>query len=121
MNARIGEKIKELRKSKGYPLEMILEKLNVSESTYFRMEKGETASWTNNIQKICELYGIEIEELLLQNDKFIIYSNNKNGASTSTGSVVINNLSDKAIELYERMLAEKDKLIADLRQKLNKN
>lgn len=116
MNVAIGQRLKDLRKSKGIPLEKVLEELNISESTYMRMEKGETASWTNYIDKICTLYNIEMEELLLSNDKYILISNNQNGISA--GNVVVNNLSDKAVELYERMLLEKDKLIAELRSRL---
>ncbi len=44
MNKAVGEKLKELRKTRGMELHHILEELNISESTYFRMEKGETAS-----------------------------------------------------------------------------
>lgn len=117
MNIAVGKKLKELRKSSGFTLEEICEQLNISTSTYSRMEKGETATWTTMIDKICEVYKIEPEELILPEEKYVLISNNQKGGYTS--SIVINNLSEKAIELYERMLAEKDKRISELENKQN--
>lgn len=116
MNTTIGKKLKELRKSSGFTLDEICEQLNISSSTYSRMEKGETSTWTTMIDKICEIYKIEPEELLLSEEKYVLISSKQKGGSTS--SIVINNLSDKAIELYERMIVEKDKKIADLEKKM---
>ncbi len=118
MNKSVGEKLKDLRKSRGLSLEEVIQKLNISKSTYERMEKGDTSTWTTKIEQICNLYQIEPEELLLPEEKYVLISNKQKGGSTS--SIVINNLSEKAIELYERMLIEKDKKIADLETKLNK-
>ena len=117
MNISIGKKLKELRKSNGFTLDEICEQLNISPSTYSRMEKGETATWTSMIDKICAIYKIEPEELILPEEKYILISNNQKGGSTS--SIVINQLSEKVIELYERMIVEKDKKIADLQKKEN--
>jgi transcriptional regulator with XRE-family HTH domain len=39
MNISVGKKLKELRKSSGFTLEEICEQLNVSASTYSRMEE----------------------------------------------------------------------------------
>ena len=116
MNITIGEKLKELRKLSGIPMETIPKKLNMSKSTYLRMEKGTTACWTNNIDKICALYNIEVEELLLPIDKYKLLTDYQLGFSAN--SSVIDILSNKEVELYERLLLEKDKLIDELRSKL---
>ena len=118
MNTIIGNKLKELRKSRGFTHEEIYEQLNISSSTYIRMEKGETATWASMIDKICSVYKIEPEELLLSMEKYLMINNNqKGGCNTLTGNV-INNLSEKVIELYERMLTEKENKIAELEKKL---
>ena len=109
MNKAVGEKLKELRKTRGMSLEHILHEMNISESTYFRMEKGETATWTSKIDKICEIYEIEPEELLLSKEKYVIISNiEQNG--TINGNVN-HNTSEKVIELYEQIIKEKDERI----------
>ncbi|MEY3499021.1 MAG: hypothetical protein RL308_690 [Bacteroidota bacterium] len=120
MNTSVGNKLKELRKSSGFTLEEICDQLNVSTSTYSRMEKGETATWTSLIDKICSIYKIEPEELLLSEEKYVLINNNQKGGSTTLTGNIINNLSEKVIELYERMLFEKDKKIENLENKLNK-
>ena len=117
MNKSVGEKLKDLRKSRGFTLEEVIQKLNISKSTYERMEKGDTGTWITKIGLICNLYQIEPEELLLPEEKYVLISEKQKGDSTS--SIVINNLSEKAIELYERMLLEKDKKIAALENRLN--
>ena len=116
MNRSVGKKLKELRKSSLFMLEEIGERLNISTSTYTRMEKGQTASWTSMIDKICGIYKIEPEELLLPKEKYSLISNEQKGGATN--NILISTLSDKAIELYERMLDEKDKKIADLEKRL---
>ena len=110
MNKAVGEKLKELRKTRGISLEHILHELNISESTYFRMEKGETATWTSKIDKICELYEIEPEELLLSKEKYVIISNFESNNGTIHGNVSYNT-SEKVFELYEQIIKEKDERI----------
>jgi transcriptional regulator with XRE-family HTH domain len=114
MNISVGKKLKKLRKSSGFTLEEICEQLNISHSTYCRMEKGETATWTTMLDKICGIYKIEPEELLLSEEKYVLINNNQKGGSTTLTGNIINNLSEKIIELYEKMLIEKDKRIEEL-------
>lgn len=119
MNISIGKKLKKLRKLNGFTLEEICEQLSISPSTYTRMEKGETATWTSMIDKICGVYKIEPEELLLSEEKYILINNNQNGGSTTLTRNIINNISEKVIELYDKMLVEKDIKIADLEKKVS--
>lgn len=44
MNKVIGSKIFELRKSKGWSQEQVAESLQISQSAYARMERGESNS-----------------------------------------------------------------------------
>ena len=120
MNKTIGDKLKELRKSKNVNLEDLLKKLNMSESTYLRMERGETATWTSKIQELCEIYNIEPEELLLSKEKYVLISNHQKKGNTAS-NITINNSSEKAFELFERIIAENDAKINDLENKLQVN
>lgn len=115
MNKIVGWKLKNLRKSRGFSLDNVMQKLNISKSTYDRMEKGETSSWITKIESICDLYQIEPEELFLSEEKFALINNKQTGSSI-TNNVI--KLSEKTIELYEKLLDEKNKRIADLEHQL---
>jgi len=45
MTNNVAEKIKRLRKSKGFSQEEMAEKLHISQSAYARIETGESHSW----------------------------------------------------------------------------
>ncbi len=109
MNAIVGNKIKVLRKQKGLSQEEVADHLHISQSTYARIENGERGSWANYIVPISNLFGVQPEELLKQ-DNIHIETIETNGAVYNMGTV--NQLSEKLITQYEERLKEKDKLIA---------
>lgn len=115
MNIEVSNKIKALRTKKGLSQEQVADYLNISQSTYARIEKGETSSWANYINPICELFEIQPEDLLKQD--IIIVNQNQQGGN---GAFIINQLSETIIEQYELRLAEKNKYITRLENLLNK-
>ncbi|PHS68092.1 MAG: transcriptional regulator [Flavobacterium sp.] len=115
MNDIVGNKIKELRKSKRLSQEEVADFLNVSQSTYARIEKGESNSWVNNIAPICELFDIKPDELLKQDT--IVISQNQQGGN-SNNAYVINQLSEKLISQFEETIKEKDAIILMLKTQL---
>ena len=115
MNEIVGEKIKNLRKSRNLSQEEVAEFIHVSQSTYARIESRASNSWAGYILPLCELFGIQPEELL-KTDHIVI--NNNNTSCQYSGGYVVNQLSDKLIEQYEKRLAEKDSLIAYLQKEL---
>ena len=115
MNEIVGEKIKNLRKSRNLSQEEVAEFIHVSQSTYARIESGASNSWAGYILPLCELFGIQPEELL-KTDHIVI--NNNNTSCQYSGGYVVNQLSDKLIAQYEKRLVEKDTLIAYLQKEL---
>jgi DNA-binding helix-turn-helix protein len=115
MNEIVGEKIKNLRKSRNLSQEEVAEFIHVSQSTYARIESGASNSWAGYILPLCELFGIQPEELL-KTDHIVI--NNNNTSCQYSGGYVVNQLSDKLIEQYEKRLAEKDSFISYLQKEL---
>ena len=115
MNEIVGEKIKNLRKSRNLSQEEVAEFIHVSQSTYARIESGASNSWAGYILPLCELFGIQPEELL-KTDHIVI--NNNNTSCQYSGGYVVNQLSEKLVEKYEKRLAEKDSLIAYLQKEL---
>ena len=113
MNALIGKKLQTLRKERGFSQEHVADKLHISQSAYARIESGESHSWANHIQKICETYEITPEELV-SNESIVINHNQQGGG----GYIQINQLSEKLIQQYEERIKEKDEIINDLKNRL---
>jgi len=114
LSKTIGLKLFELRKQKSWSQEQTADYLGISRSAYQRIETGEGFSWANNLEKICEVFEIQPEELI-KTDKLII---GNLGTNNGVGyAEVVNQLSDKLIEQYELRIKEKDEIIAMLKEK----
>ena len=113
MNTLVGEKIRKLRKQKGLSQEQVADHLHISQSAYARMESGNSHSWASYIAPISNLFEIQPEELLKQEN--IIVNQNQQGGN---GAFIINQLSEKLIEQYEQRLKDKDEIIAILKEQL---
>ena len=113
MNTTIGNKLKDLRKQKGWSQEQVSDYLAISQSAYARMEKGVSYSWASHLDKICEIFEIAPEELVKQDG--IVINNNQQGG-TSTNAYIVNNLSEKLIEQYEKRIIEKEDIIKELKE-----
>lgn len=118
LSKTIGKKLFELRKKKSWSQEQTADYLNISRSAYQRIESGEGFSWASNLEKICEVFEVQPEELLKSNN--ITINSNQQGGN-STNGYIINQLSDKIIEQYELRIKEKDLLIEILLKKENKD
>lgn len=68
MNSIVGNKLKRLRKQKGLTQEQMADLLSISQSTYARIENGESQSWAGYIKKICKIFEILPEELVKDDD-----------------------------------------------------
>ncbi len=117
MNTTIGKKLRELRKQKGFSQEQVADSLYISQSAYARIENGESHSWANHINQLCEVFEITPEELVTSDN--VIVNNNQQGGN-STNGVVINQLSEKLIEQYENRIEEYKQTIKELKEQLAK-
>lgn len=61
---RIGEKLRLLRKLKGYTQETMAGKLHMERRSYANLENNVTKIDMERMAQIAEVYGIELEELL---------------------------------------------------------
>jgi transcriptional regulator with XRE-family HTH domain len=69
MNKQIGTKIHDLRKQKGWSQEQVADSLQISQSAYARIERGESNSWATHLESISNLFEIAPEELVKQNSQ----------------------------------------------------
>jgi transcriptional regulator with XRE-family HTH domain len=112
----IGSNIKTKRSQLGLSQELLAEKLHVSQATLSNIEKGKSVPDVILLQQIAELLDTNINDLLDDKTIFISNTNQKGGVGYAE---VVNRFSDKLIALHEKQLAEKDKLINELINRLH--
>ena len=66
---KILERIKQFRTTKGYTLENMANELNISASTYRKVEMNETKLTVERLIKITKILEIPLEDLLDTNTK----------------------------------------------------
>ncbi len=110
MTNNVAEKIKRLRKSKGFSQDDMAEKLHISQSAYARIESGESSSWIHYVEKLSEIFEIKPENFLTDETNNLEQENTdqKGGmAFQFVGTInTINSLSEKIIEVYEERIKE---------------
>jgi transcriptional regulator with XRE-family HTH domain len=121
---KIGSKLRKLRMEKGYKQEYLADVLEISQKTYSNMENDKSSISIDTLKKIAQEYKIDLLELI--SDDKVIQHNNSHDSSTFHGGIVINHLSEELLnQMKERLedmkliIAEKDKRIDLLEQRLN--
>lgn len=100
---------------KGLTQEQVAEHLHISQSTYARMESGETNGWAYYLESLTKLFEI-LPEDLVKNESLQISYNKGN----STNAFIINQLSENLLEKFDENSKLKDEIIADLKRRLSK-
>lgn len=108
----IGKKLRTLRAERGITQEKIADLLTIPQASYSNLENNKGKIDLKIIQKVAEIYEMEVIDLLKE-EGFSFHQKNKKG---DNNGLVITQLSDKLIEQYEIRLKEKDEIIADLKQ-----
>lgn len=96
----VGNKIRGLRAEKGYTIEQVAEKLNISEPTYRKLEGNKSSPDLIMIGKLAKTFNVAIIEILpldfFENKQIDFYY-------------------QKLIDQYEIRLKEKDEIIKNLK------
>lgn len=118
--ATIGTKLVRLRTQKGLSQDEIAARLQVSQPAYHKWETDTTKPTNENILKICNLFEIDIVELL--DDDTSSFAHNTITGSTifSPTNSVISNINLNSPELIESIIANQKELskLVDLQSKL---
>lgn len=122
MTNNVAEKIKRLRKSKGFSQDDMAERMHISQSAYARIESGESHSWAAHIEKLSEILEVKPEDFLTDETNNLEQENTdqKGGmAFQFVGTInTINNLSEKLIEQYEERIKELKEQVQELKEEL---
>ncbi|WP_395043539.1 helix-turn-helix domain-containing protein [Flavobacterium sp.] len=113
----ISEKIKEIRKNRGFSHEYMAHKLNMSQPAYSKIEKNETVLSVDRLFKIAEILETPINEILEISSNTVYNQNNHDGA-TFIGHQQVQNLYHETNEKFIQSLKDE---IQFLREMINKN
>jgi transcriptional regulator with XRE-family HTH domain len=109
----IHTKIKKLREQSGLTQQEFADKLNVHLKTWQKVENGITKLDIERLQQIAEILETTVEDLINVEDSVYISAIKDNDVGFNNSTVTINHKSEEEKLLYERLIAEKDKIIAD--------
>ena len=113
-----AKKLSELRKQKGISQEQLACDLNISQSSVSNYESGMTKPDSEILKRISDYFQIPIS-YFFSDDNLNFYTNENNGGNSGyMVNSTLNVMSEKLIELYERIIQEKDLKIASLETKL---
>ena len=122
----ITDRIKEIRKNKGFSHEYMAHKFDLSQPAYSKIEKNETVLSVDRLFKIAEILETTISDILDINPSNI-YNQNNHDNGTFVGHYDIQNLyqdnkekSRKVELLYESRLQDKDTVIEQLQNIIEK-
>jgi transcriptional regulator with XRE-family HTH domain len=107
--AMYGNKIRSLRLLRGYSQEYMADKLEINQTTYSRIETDQQKLTAEMLEKIARLLGVSVTDIT-NNEPLII----QNNASNYGAQGKIENFYADQKDLYEKMIAAKDKEIERL-------
>ena len=114
---KVINKIRDIRKDKGYSHEYMAHLLDISQVAYSKIEKNETKLTIERLFKIAEILEAKIEDILdIKADK--VYKQDLK--DNSIGHQEIQNMYQDNKEVYEKLIASKDEQIALLKSLLDK-
>jgi transcriptional regulator with XRE-family HTH domain len=115
----VNEKIKLVREAKGLTQEQVAEKLQMSKNCYGDIERGDSDIKLSKLQKIAEIFGMELSELvdLSENGTININfpcqqnkTNRQNNVYIGSNAAelkeqkLMNEMKDKEIELLRKII-----------------
>lgn len=109
---RVCEKIKFLRKQKGWSQEEIANKLQISLNSYGAIERGDTDINLSRLEDISEVFEIELSELFNLNDQQVF---NLGGQHNNQSNWHINSKNNDFVALKHEF--EKQQIIIDQQYK----
>lgn len=114
----VSTKLKLLRERYSYTQEFVANKLGISQSTYFNLETGNTKLSVKRAAQLAEIYDIPAS-FFLDNGCSVTNYNIGDYCRTINQSEITNSELEEIKLLYEKIIQEKDQLIAFLTDELN--
>ena len=124
MHTEIIKKIRKLRIEKGFSPVQMAEKLNIDISAYTRLESGRTLTWAKYLEDLLVILDISPEDFFRGIGTKINITNKKGsfGGNAHVENLYADNKekTEKIESLYEDRLKDKDVIIQQLLERLNR-
>ncbi len=99
---RLAGKLRMLREVHNYTQEYVSSVLDISPNTYSLLEKGQAQITIDRIEKLAQLYKLDVADLIRINDQTIIHHiTHSNGICSENVNIHHNGISDEERELYK--------------------
>ncbi|MGX2973533.1 helix-turn-helix domain-containing protein [Ursidibacter arcticus] len=113
---QIHDKIRMIREQNKFSQEDIAEKINMSPSGYAKIERGETKLYIDKLEKIAQIFNMDIIDLINNDKNFCVLINENSQSSSnyynSDDALIIEN------EKLKISLAFQEKLITQLNNEI---
>lgn len=104
------EKLRAMRQCKGWTQEETAEKLNWAINSYRKIEQGKASIKLEKLQKIAEVMGVDVEELINSDDKTVFnFAENCNQGNLSGYIVLTETQCAHELEKYRLIVEQQSK------------
>lgn len=111
----LGKNIRQLRELKGFTQQNLSDAIEISQKSLSRIESGQNSPTFELLQKICIDLKIELFQLLDFNEQTVYNSYTLNKCGGEFKAYNNTNVAE-IVNLYERLIKEKDDLISFLKK-----
>ncbi len=115
----IGTKVKKLRELKNFTQEYMAKHLEMTVSGFGKIERNESEVSYQKLEKIAEILGIQVEDLVSFNEK-LVFNIMHNTTGTLQSGYISNNGALEKEKLYEQIIVNQKEEIATLRTIIEK-
>ena len=115
----VSSKIKKIREIKGFSQDFVATKLEITQNTYSKIERGETAITVEKLAAICEVLEIDFNTLFNFDENLIFNNCNQTGNFGNSNTLVLNTF-EKLNEVYDKLIQSKETEINLLKELLKK-
>lgn len=116
----VNDKIRFMRRLKGWSQEEMAEKLEMSPNGYANIERGETDVQISRLEQIAKIFGVDLTELMSFGERNILYYCGDNNTITNQHVLQALNVSPETLMMElqkcQVLLQQKDKEIQYLKE-----
>lgn len=111
---QVNEKIRLMREMNDWTQEDMAEKMSMSLNSYSKLERGESKLYLDKLEKVAEVFEVDVADLLSLNKQGLIYLVNKEISGDNSGFINYYGSDENMafeIEKQKIMLSHKEEII----------